>query len=295
MKKSKFSKQKHLIALLLFSATGTGMLNAQTTNPAPYCASEFDINYNMFNNIKIQGTQLNFGVVGTWMDENEYGFYNTFNFPALTRGGNATIELNVHAANDIEPIYYALWIDFNQNNAFENNEKVMSNANTTNAALPVLQDPVVPITKTIAIPANAVVGTTRARLVRGTNAANSFAPYDPSFSLSPCNSAGSGYGNTYDLKLQIADGNVGITTASASENVVFYPNPATENVYCNCGASGDFSQLSFRDALGRTVKTVEVSPELTTISLAGLPAGLYYVFADGENEKILLDKIVVQQ
>lgn len=299
MKNLVILNHKQFFAALLLSLSFAGALQAQTTNnPAPYCESVFTGNYSMFNNINIQGTQLSFGAEGSWSNGNEYAYFTAFNFPSLTKGGNATIELNVYSVDDIEPIYFALWIDFNHNNTFDNNELVMNNQNTILAALPVFDEAEIPITKTISIPATATLGTTRARLVRGNNLADVFGPYDPAFILSPCNSTANGnnnFGNSYDFNLQIIEGNLAASNITTSdEKVVFYPNPANETISFKILSPEEYTFFQIQDLTGRIVKTVEVDNELTTLSLLDLPNGLYTILAMSKKENNFLDKIVIK-
>lgn len=251
----------------------------------------------MFNNIKIQGTQLNFGTEGSWTEENEYAYFNTFNFPSVTKGQNVSIELNVYSVEDIEPMYFALWIDYNHNNVFDNNELTMCNANTIQTALPAFEEPETPIMKTITIPLTAATGITRARLLRGNNPQAIFGPYDPTFVLSPCNSSANGnnsFGNTYDFNLQIIEGNLATSAISNSgASIHFYPNPAAETIRFVSETPQDFSVLNFQDVSGRIVKTVSVDNELTPISVSDLPEGVYYIFSSGESHSFFLERVII--
>lgn len=259
----------------------------QTNNPAPYCSSVFDVNYNMLNNIKVNGTQLDFGAMGDWATNNDYGYYDAFVFPDLPQGGTATIELNVHSVNDMEPIYFALWIDFNQNDVFENSELVMQNSNTIMDALPTFGAPVTPINKVITIPNTAETGTTRARLIRATNEADPFAPYDAAFSLSPCNTATmANLGNTYDFNIQIINGNsVGITPNPTEQTTVsVYPNPAQNFINIRHNEVNNIS-ICIYNVSGKLMKTIEVNGQQSaTINISDLQEGLYYLKGISEGE-----------
>lgn len=289
MKKRTINLRRMLSVVTLLSAS---LAYSQSNNPAPYCSSEFDVNYNMFNNIKINGTQLDFGPMGDWATNTDYTYYNAFTFPELIQGGTTPIELNVYSVNDMEPIYFALWIDFNRNDAFENDELIMQNSNTIMAALPTFGAPETLINKVITIPSTAVTGTTRARLIRATNQADPFAPYDPAFSLAPCNTATmASMGNTYDFNIEITNGNsVGIPSNPAQQNTVsVYPNPAQDFINIQCDEINSIN-IHIYDVSGKLMKTIEINnQQLNTLNISDLQNGLYYLKGVTE-EEVLFSK-----
>ena len=200
-------KLPKLLAPLLFVNALT-LSFGQINNPAPYCDAVFNNNYNMINSIDVGGTIQNFGPMGSFGVPNTFGYYNTVVLPDLVIGQNTQITIDFYSPNDIEPSYYALYIDFNQNNVFDNNEVVMQNSNTTNALLPNFGAPVATPTLAVNIPTTALVGTTRMRLIRSENPANLFGAYDPAFTLTSCHplaAFGNSYGCAYDFDVNITN------------------------------------------------------------------------------------------
>src|SRR6201999_3891284 len=124
-------------------------------------------NYNMFSSIKIMDSSLSFGPMGDWTPpgNNTYEFYNILLFPDLIKADTFSVQLNVYSVGDVEPCYFALWIDYNHNNKFDSSELIMQNSNTTMALLPAIGAPASPINKVLTVPANAITGITRARLM----------------------------------------------------------------------------------------------------------------------------------
>lgn len=215
--KTIFSR-KNRLTLGLIAICSLQQASAQITSPAPYCAAAFDNNYNMFNNIKVKGTTLSFGAMGAYGKTDPYLYYNTTTFPDLAQGSTASIEVNVYSVNDGEPIYFALWIDYNKNNTFDAAELVMQNSNTTMKELPTWGAAVSPIVKTITIPTTATVGKTRARLMRGQDPAGGFT-YSSTVSLTPCPAkTGNSYGCTYDFDVNIvaAGAKIPVTSIAVS-------------------------------------------------------------------------------
>lgn len=181
--------------------------HAQTGNPAPYCASAFSNNYNMVRDVSIAGTTFSVGQAGSWMSTNSYTFFNNAAFPSLTVSASSSIGIGFYSAQDMEPRYFALWIDYDNNNTFDATELIMNNANTTNQELPTFTQASVTITKTFTVPANTAPGVKRVRLVRAVNPQNPYGPYTAAFTPSACNSAGgNNYGCTYDFSVNIVAG-----------------------------------------------------------------------------------------
>jgi hypothetical protein len=296
MKKSNNLTQKTKFALVLISLLTGTCSYSQINDPAPYCTSVYVHNYNMIDNLKIEGTTLDFGPEGSFTNQNDYAFYNSFSFPSLPKGGNMDFELNVFSVNDMEPIYFSLWIDFNQNNAFESNEVVMNNANTLNTFLPVFTDPVSPILKTITIPTSSNLGTCRARLIRGSNpSGNPF--YDATFSLSPCNllsDSFNGYGNTYDFNIQIIDNNLFLSDKiSEPKKYEIFPNPVSDILSIN-NASNSPIKFVFKDAMGKVVKELELNNGISSISVSDLSDGYYTISSLTDENNQIIEKIVIK-
>lgn len=271
--------------LLLIFIFYTG--NSQITNPSPYCTATFDNNYNMFQNIIINGTSQSFGAMGSWINTNTYKYYNTTVFPNFTKGSNATVTLNVYAVNDAEPTYFALWIDYNQNNTFETSEIVMQNSNTLNDWLPTFGAPVSPITKTFTVPTSALTGVTRARLMRGQKLPSAWVPYDQSYILSSCpTTADNSYGCTYDFNINIVNS---LSTAEviAEDNIKIYPIPASDRITIESQYRPKIIEVF--DMNGRLIKAYQ---KTNVLDISMLKSGEYILNLKLENAN-LKRKIIV--
>ena len=280
-----------LSAAIISSCLSAG--HAQITNPAPFCPAVFATNYNMFENIRVKGSTLSFGAMGNWMPTgaNTYKYYNTTTFPSLKKSDTFSVQLNVFSAGDAEPGYFALWIDYDHNNTFDNTELVMENANTTMALLPVLGAPVSPVNKVLTVPATALAGITRARLMRGTNSTNAFGPYDASFHLVPCSVATPDYGCTYDFNLSIVSGSTGINEKRSKTTGFWYPNPASETITISLKGVLQQGIVTIYDLTGKAVKSTICNGE-AKLSVSDISNGIYYIKANCGNE-ILCGTIIV--
>jgi hypothetical protein len=278
----------YLIGLLALPALSF----SQITNPAPYCDPVFDNNYNMFDNVVVQGSSLTFGPQGAFGNFNTYLYFNTTVFPDFVIGSPASIELNVYAVNDIEPQYFALWIDFDQSNTFDPGELVMQNSNTINAALPNWGAPVTPISKTITIPSGASLGNTRARLMRGSDPVDAYLPYDNNLILDPCPTPPgwpSSYGCTYDFDVNIVSGlSVGIIENDFGNKFKLFPNPTSGQFSIDLGSMHKSVTISITDITGRLVlsKTF-MNSALINLKVAE-PAGVYFIAIESEDQKSVI-------
>lgn len=266
--------------------------NGQLTDPSPYCGSDFNNNYNMFENIVIKGVVLSFGPQGNWGTPNTYLYFNTTTFPDFTQGANADIDLNVFSVSDMEPIYFALWIDYDQNDTFDVEELVMQNSNTTMAALSTFGAPVSTISKLFTVPPTATLGTTRARLIRGSNTGDPFGPYDANFVLDPCNDVvnGSFYGCTYDFDINIIPGTFSIENQSLEDVIKIYPNPTSDKLFIDL-ENNNILDLSISDVLGNNI---QIKLENGSIDLSDFKPGMYILNVLTKGNARLTKKIIVE-
>lgn len=274
---------KKLFLLLTLATAFTA--KSQITSPSPYCASSYFGNYNMFQNITIAGTTLSFGAMGSFGNTNTYKYYNTTTFGDLTKSGNNTITVNPYSVNDFEPVYFALWIDYNQNNTFESSEIVMQNSNTINTVLPTIGAPVSPITKTFTIPAAALTGTTRARLKR----TDGPLPYTSAYIMDPCTGTGVNYGCTYDFNVVIKN-SLSTSEAKAKESFRIYPNPARD-----CITVDGPQKITSAEIYSMEGNLVKKYPSTDKLEVSSLENGeymlkVYYKDGSSASRKVLVAK-----
>ena len=74
------------------------------------------------------------------------------------------------------------------------------------------------------------------------------------------------------------------------------PNPATESCRVNYDTRGKLGTLTLTDALGRTVKSVELQGSSQhDFSVADMPSGLYYLRINTEGKLLATGKLVVEK
>ncbi len=167
----------------------------------------FDVNYNMIQSVKIHGLTFDFGELGNYKKPNTYVYYNAASFSNFMKEDTVEFDINFYSPADSEPVYFAVWIDYNRNGMFEQQEVVLQNANTKGTLLATAPAPSTSIRKKIHIPSTAATGKTRMRILRGQCDSNPYDLYNPSFRLQACPSKGgnNSYGCAYDFDVTIVN------------------------------------------------------------------------------------------
>jgi len=264
---------KRKIYTILFLATPFFAL-AQKTNPAPYCASEFNNNYNMMETISVGAYSHSFGPMGSVSSSNTYLYVDTAKLPPISKSLNTSIFLDFFSVADVQPSYFGMWIDYDQSNTFEASELVFHNDNTVMTKLPsgTMSGMSVPIT--IMAPSSAKPGKTRMRIVRAEKTADPLGPYDGAFRLSPCNTKGSGntYGCTYDFDVTVF-GPSDIEEQMLRSQISFSPNPATDKVLINNNSTQKMNHIVVFDFMGKNVFQASSAQE---INISQYAPGVYF-------------------
>ncbi|MPN46146.1 hypothetical protein SDC9_193729 [bioreactor metagenome] len=139
-----------------------------------------------------------------------------------------------------------MWIDYNQNGVFEDNEKTTLSATAT-------------ATGNVVIPEDAVLGNTRMRVktVYGTT------------NLTPCGTFT--YGQVEDYTVKITSSTMAVSTVN-KDALTVYPNPFKDIL--RISDVKNVKSISISDVSGRQVKTLAPAAEL---NLSSLNSGLYMV------------------
>ncbi|MFT5822885.1 MAG: hypothetical protein ACI8ZM_004142 [Crocinitomix sp.] len=276
---------------------------SQITDPAPYCESIFYNNYNSIQDITINETTLSFGSEGELGDFNDYAYYNETSFPDLELSGTAEITINFFSVNYTEPDYFALWIDYNQNDVFESEEIVMQNANTTMDELPEFGLSDVEISLTITIPDDALTGETRARLIRGARGeGDPFGPYDSTYELDPCTPAEGFWmhGCTYDFDLNITE--MDIDDASIKDlpqiSANIYPNPTDGNItvaFAEVPSEEYLVQVIGVDGKVVLTESVQLVGLKLNLDLMAIESGIYTLLIVSDKNELKFSKRFCKQ
>ena len=262
--------KRHLYTLAILALTFSA--NAQKTNPAPYCASSFNNNYNMMSNISIGAYTHSFGALGSTADPNTYLYVDTATFPNISKDYEITMFLDMFSVADTEPIYFGVWIDYNQNNTFDSSELIAYNHQALKAALPSGSASDVSIPIKIKAPASAFPGKTRMRVTRRDGPMS----YDSTFLPSPCATAaasGDTYGNTYDFDVNIIGLPSAIEELALKNQLMIVPNPASNIIEIKNSSTAKIKTVSILDMAG---KTIFISQNQEPINISNLANGMYW-------------------
>lgn len=265
-------KTKHFLFAVTVGFLIAGKAIAQTTNPSPYCAANYD-DANGFPvphyiSKVILGTLTNNSGT-TQAAGGHYIYYNNLTAPAITKGTNYSLSVTHDGGGTIH--FVAVYIDLNHDNDFADaGERIIQKTINDANAIPN------PVTATINIPVNnSYTGTTRMRVVvfeddeYTWNAAN--------LNATPCTSDATGFldwGETEDYNITIT-GTTGISETALSNEIQIFPNPS----------NGDFSiqtddsieSIEIYNLLGQNVYSdVTVSNNKYYLDL-DVPDGLYLV------------------
>lgn len=259
---------------------------AQKTNPAPYCVSEFNNNYNMLASISVGAYTHSFGVVGSVSTPNTYLYVDTAKLPPISTSLSTSILIDFYSTPDAEPAYFAVWIDYNQNNAFEASEMIMHNESLLKSKLPSGTSSSVALPLSLMAPTSAKPGKTRMRIVRGEKIADPTGPYDATFRLDPCYtkpSAGNIYGCTYDFDVTIySTGD--IDEQKLRSQLSISPNPATDKIIITNTSNKKVINISVYDLSGKKLFEAESASE---INISTYVPGTYFAKITMDNGSIV--------
>ncbi len=271
----------------------------QITNPAPYC------NYDFSSGTPVVSggiTNVSLGSINNTTNAGNttslYTYFNNLTPPALTIGNSYTMNVTFNSTGAGEPMYGAVYIDYDNDNNFSPAELIWSQGPT---ALPVSNPSgnsiIIPIF--ITIPASATPATTRMRVIRfEDNVPNSgLSGFISGYQVPPCNVGTGTYshlGEVEDYDIQLLAGAVVPTTITTPATAVTMTD-ATLNGDVNMNNTGT-GAISFdyglTTAYGNSVAgTPNIATGNTLVSsssvLAGLTPGTIYhyrvVVIDGNN------------
>jgi hypothetical protein len=211
--------------LIMLTILGHNSMQAQTTNAAPYCQ------YNANKTVQGRSGAISKVTLGTLNNATTFGnmatgynstngscaqlytYYNNIAAPSLTTGSNYTIDLEFKSWFDGEPVWYAAYIDFNQNNVFDTTSEMiidMAHADVLGFIPRSTTPSILTATRSnsFVVPANAVPGTTRMRVIRSHKDyawADSVSKVNPCAGFTPTNNWSFGEVEDYNITIVAAN------------------------------------------------------------------------------------------
>ncbi len=227
----------------------------QSTNPpATYCASKGDnAGTEWIGEVTLGSLYNNSNADGG------YGDYTNLVVNAQ-RGQQISVSLVPYFYLFGYQEYWRIWIDYNQDNDFDDAGELAFDAGSTSSGT---------VNGSFTIPASALTGNTRLRVQMKFNGAPS-----------ACETFPRGEVEDYTINISAASLTTGIAGVESQESVSIYPNPATDRLYIeqSIGAR-DYQIIS---ASGKLVMSGSVD-EASQLNISALSPGVYFVRLNTQN------------
>jgi hypothetical protein len=262
---------KKILLLLRFGIGIHGLTQAQSTNPAPYCVATFDDQQGFPVDDHIN--KVSFGTLSNNTNAQypggHYVFYNNLPTPNFSKGNSYMLKLNFAVAGGAG---YAVWIDYNHNNAFDSIEKV---AGTTGADY--LNFPTDSVAINVTIPATAQTGTTRmrVRIVEDDNHHGLVGSKELACNLDTSAANTMDWGETEDYTINI-QAPAGIDQMEAIADIAVYPNPANNVIYLTTGSGQTAFNYTISAVTGQVISSGQAQHNCA-IDIASLTTGVYLI------------------
>lgn len=261
---------------------------AQTTNPAPYCVASYD-EVEMYvpryiTEVKL-GTMTN-TTGDTHFAAPHYVYYNNVAAPVLEKGQSYTLSVGHDGSVAIH--YLSAYIDFNGNNVFDLPEEMVFAKNIHDFTVTTSN----PATEQFTVPANAISGTTRMRVMIYADDAYTWSQTTPQYLA--CTAFEGGFidwGETEDYDVTISGGSaVSISKVDTDAAFRISPNPVSGFIVVPAAMKG--SDIEILSVDGRRL-LFENNVTADKIDISQLPAGTAIVRVV-TNENVISQSIVIQ-
>jgi len=186
---------------------------------------------------------------------NGYGIF-TASGTELGVGQGHPITLTPGYSGVAYPEYFKVFVDFDQNGNFTGpGELAYSSGMVTG-----------PVTGTLNIPAGALTGGTRMRVIM---------IYDDPTAVGCTN--GYDYGETEDYCIELVQNTTGVGEGAIADRLRVFPNPSDSEVFFDLAgiSAGSTLRIDVLDGIGRTVASQNMDQGRTTLTTSGLANGLY--------------------
>ena len=196
-----------------------------------------------------------------------YGDYTNLN-ATVERNSSPTIRVS-KGSNFNYTVEWSIYIDFNQNNIFEEAERLTDGSSDSNNILE----------GTFDVPANAKLGSTRMRIVMRDDGGSD-----------PCGSFE--FGEVEDYTVQIVAPNPSLHSGIASTNttalaelttsIELYPNPTSDWLFVQLPSLNKTTTIELYNQLGQLIQTIPVQDTIEKIEVQHLASGIYFLKIEEE-------------
>lgn len=237
-----------------------------------YCGSEgSDSSFEWIDNVSFGGFTNSTG------DDGGYADY-TNNIASVTPGSTNTLIISAGFASSSYTEYWKVWIDYNQDGVFDDDEIVASGSSSSADNLSV----------DVTIPSSASTGTTRMRVSMKYNADQTACE---TFNYGEVEDYTVNITNTVSSYQTFANTSLGADALGYEQGFTLksYPNPATSFVQVNLQNRGVGASYKIVNSIGQLVK--EGSLKGATINVSSLNSGIY-ILEVNDGQKAFRSKLV---
>jgi hypothetical protein len=176
---------------------------------------------------------------------------------------------------EVYPEYFKVFVDLDQNGNFNGPGELAYSSGVVGG----------PVTGTLNLPASALVGSTRMRVIM---------LYDDPTAMGCTN--GYDYGETEDYCVNLVENTTGVGEGPTSGQVRLFPNPSDNEVFFDLSGIGAGSTLRIDvlDGIGRTVASQNLDQGRATITTSALANGLYVYRITRSGVEVASGKFQVQ-
>ena len=214
--------------------------------------------------------------IATFSNSSVASLYSNFTdlIIGLAPGSSNAVTLTPHYTGKDQREFWRIWIDFNNNNDFEDTGETVFIANNKKSS----------VTGTINIPTD-VSGQTIMRITMK----NGSAP-------SPCELFGGGEVEDYTVDFGSGNNKSAFIRASIPDNTISkasfnaYPNPTSDKLFINFKGWEGQKEIRLFDMTGKTIYLKTISDKIFEIDVSTYPKGIYLLDVNNgiyrENKKI---------
>lgn len=230
------------------------------------------------------------GILGTkkeWIQSVEVGSFTHISGDDQGYGGHfgqGPIELGTNGTYPITltpgfqeqeyEIYFRSWIDLDQNGTFDTDELVFDQ----------LTEAYNPVSGTITIPSDAIIGSSRMRILMSFKGPGQY--------TLPAVCDQFSFGEVEDYCVEITEGSNSLTEIK-STFVSIYPNPA-KDILTVYNKHTEELKMEICDLMGRVVESIEISMGNSIIEVAGWNSGTYiYRLLNSSGESVKSGKVEI--
>jgi hypothetical protein len=192
-----------------------------------------------------------------------YGFGDYMDLSAnLEQGAQYPLTLTPETDDNQQPVYWRVWIDFNQDGDFQDADELVFQQSAINTT---------PVFGTINIPGNALTGPTRMRV-----------SMDPNGFAESCSTGSAREVEDYTVIVNEGSPNSSSWEETMASSVEVFPNPVRERVYVKLPKRmDDPASFALLNAQGQVVKRwsqMEVNEsQQVSLDVSELPSGLFWL------------------